>query len=68
MVKNPPSNAGGMGSIFGQGTKIPHALRSKKKKKIKQKQYCNKFNEDFKNSPHQKKNFFKEFQSLVKYF
>ena len=26
MVKNPPSNAGDMGSISGGGTKIPHAL------------------------------------------
>ena len=25
VVKNPPSNAGDMGSIPGQGTKIPHA-------------------------------------------
>ena len=25
MVKNPPSNAGDVGSIPGQGTKIPHA-------------------------------------------
>ena len=25
MVKNLPYNAGGMGSIPGQGTKIPHA-------------------------------------------
>ena len=25
MVKNPPSNAGNVGSISGQGTKIPHA-------------------------------------------
>ena len=25
VVKNPPSNAGHMGSIPGQGTKIPHA-------------------------------------------
>ena len=25
MVENPPSNAGDMGSIPGQGTKIPHA-------------------------------------------
>ena len=24
VVKNPPSNAGGMGLISGQGTKIPH--------------------------------------------
>ena len=26
VVKNPPSNAGDMGSIPGQGTKIPHAM------------------------------------------
>ena len=26
VVKNPPSNAGDMGLIPGQGTKIPHAL------------------------------------------
>ena len=26
-----------------------------KKQNIKQKQYCNKFNQDFKNGPHQKK-------------
>ena len=26
VVKNPPSNAGDMGSISGQGTKIPHAM------------------------------------------
>ena len=26
MVKNPPSKAGNMGLISGQGTKIPHAL------------------------------------------
>ena len=26
MVKNPPYNAGDMGSILGQGTKIPHAM------------------------------------------
>ena len=25
VVKNPPSNAGHVGSIPGQGTKIPHA-------------------------------------------
>ena len=25
VVKNPPSSAGYMGSIAGQGTKIPHA-------------------------------------------
>ena len=32
------SNAGGMGSIPGQGTKIPHASRPKKKK-LKKKKY-----------------------------
>ena len=37
-----------------QGARIPHALRPKSKS-MKQKQYCNKFNEDFKNGPHPKK-------------
>ena len=39
-----PSNAGG--SIPGQGTKIPHAS-GPKNKKMKQKQYYNKFNKVF---------------------
>ena len=26
LIKNPPSNAGDVGSIPGQGTKIPHAV------------------------------------------
>ena len=57
VVKILPSNAGSMGSIPDQGAKIPHALWPKKKKQnIKHKQYCNKFNKDFKNGPHQKKN------------
>ena len=38
----------------GQGAKIPHASWPENQN-IKQKQYCNKFNEDFKNGPHQKK-------------
>ena len=54
MVKTSPSNAGGVGSISGQGAKIPHALWPKNKN-IKQKQCCNKFNKDFKNGPHRKK-------------
>ena len=29
------SNAGGMGSIPGQGTKIPHATTKKKKDKLR---------------------------------
>ena len=32
MVKTSSSNVGGVGSIPGWGTKIPHALRPKKKK------------------------------------
>ena len=45
-----PSNAGCEGSTPGQGTKIPHASGP-----TSQKQYCNKFNKDFKNGPHLKK-------------
>ena len=33
MVKNPSSNAGDAGLILGQGTKIPHEMRPKKRKK-----------------------------------
>ena len=33
---------------------ISHDLWQIKKKKKKKKQYCNKFNKDFKNGPHQK--------------
>ena len=54
MVKTSPSNAGGAGLIPGWGAKIPHASWPKNQN-IKQKQYCNKFNKDLKNGPHQKK-------------
>ena len=54
MVKTSPSSAGGMGLIPSQGAKIPHASWPKNQN-IKQKQYCNKFNKDFKNGPHEKK-------------
>ena len=54
MVKTLPSNAGGEGSIPGQGAKIPQASQPITQS-IKQKQYCNKFKKDFKNGPHQKK-------------
>ena len=47
VVKILPSNAGGTLWIPGQGTKIQHAL-GPKNQNIKQKQYCNKFNKDFK--------------------
>ena len=40
-------NAGGAGSIPGQGSKNPQASQTKKKNTIKQKQYYNKFNKDF---------------------
>ena len=55
MIKTLPSNAGGVGSIPGLGAKIPHASRPKKTQNIKQKHYCNKFNEEFINV-HIKKN------------
>ena len=54
VVKTSPSNAGVAGSVPGQGAKIPHALWTKKQN-VKQKRYCNKFNKDFKNGPHQRK-------------
>ena len=54
VVKTSSSNARGEGSIPGWGARIPHASRPKNQN-IKQKQYCNKFNKDFKNGPHQKK-------------
>ena len=55
MVKTSPSNAGGAGSIPGLGAKIPPHASWPKNQNIKQTQYCNKFNKDFKNGPHQKK-------------
>ena len=51
MVKTLPSNAGGSGSIPGQGAKIPHALWPKNQN-TEQKQYCNKFNKDLKKMFH----------------
>ena len=53
VVKTSPSNAESIGSMPGQGAKIPHAS-GPKNQNINQKQYCNKFNKDFKNGPHQK--------------
>ena len=46
-----PSNAGVVGSIPGQGAKIPRASWPKNQN-IKQKQHCNKFNKDFLNGIH----------------
>jgi len=50
LVKTLPSNAGGVGSIPGHAAKVPYALWPKNQN-IKQKQYCNKCNEDLKNGP-----------------
>ena len=52
-VQTLPSKAGGTLWIPGQGTKIQDAL-GPKDQNIKQKQYWNIFNKDFKNGPHQK--------------
>ena len=52
MVRTSSSNAGVSGSIPGQGAKIPHACQKPEHKQ--QKQYCNTFNKDFENGPHQK--------------
>ena len=46
------STQGGSGLISGLGAKIPHELQPKKQSMKRQKQYCNKFNKDFKNGPH----------------
>ena len=48
-----PSNAGDMGLTPGWGAKIPHASWPKYQN-INQKQYCHKFNKDFRNGPQQK--------------
>ena len=54
MVKT-SSNAEGTGLTPDEGTKIPLALWPKKKQNMKQKQYCNKFNKEFKNKNKLKK-------------
>ena len=47
VVKTLPSNAGDVGSIPGWGDKIPHASGAKKPK---QRQYCDKFSKDLKDT------------------
>ena len=54
VVKTLPSNAGDAGSVPGRDAKTPCASQAKTQI-IKQTEYCNKFNKDFKNNPHQKK-------------
>ena len=56
------SNAEGMSLIPGWGARIPHASQPKQnktKQNIKQKQYCNKLNKDFKKWSTSKKTFLK---------
>ena len=50
VVKTVLSNAGSAGSIPGQGPRS-HMPHSQKTKSMKQKQYCDKFNKDFKKWP-----------------
>ena len=60
MISSLASNARGVGSIPGPtGAKILYALWPKPQN-IKQKQYCNKFNEDFKKGSSLKKNSLKK--------
>ena len=55
VVKTLPSSARGWGSIPAREAKVPHAEKLKHKKT--QKQYCNRFNKDFKNGPSKKKDY-----------
>ena len=58
VVKTSPANAGGAGSVSGQGAKIPHALKPKSQN-IKQNQYCTDSMKMFKMVQIKKKFFFK---------
>ena len=51
MIKTLSSSAGGVGLIPGRGAKFPHSSQPKDQN-MKQKQYCNKFNKNFKSGPH----------------
>ena len=53
VVETSPSNVEGMGWIPGQEAKLLH-VSWPKNPNIKHKQYCKKFNKDFKNGPHEK--------------
>ena len=62
-----PSNAGGVDLILVWAIKFPHAHASwQKSQNIKPKQYCNKFNEDFKKVIHIKKYFKKTPKKILK--
>ena len=51
VVGTSPSNVGDVAFIPVWGAKIPRACQPENQS-TDQKQYCNKFNEDFKNGPH----------------
>jgi len=51
MVETSPSNVGDVAFIPVWGAKIPCPSQPENQS-TDQKQYCNKFNEDFKNGPH----------------
>ena len=67
MVKTPPSNEGGAGSIPVGGAKVPHTS-CPKNQNIKKKHYCNKFNKDFKKWSTSKKIFNKEKGKLRSFY
>ena len=67
VVKTSLSNEGGYTLILGQGAKILHVLWTKIQN-IKQKQYCNKFNKDFKNGPLKKNSLNKKVSFSVQGF
>ena len=52
MLKTSPSTAGSVASIRGQGAEIPTCLKAKTPEHKHLKQYCNRFNKDFKSGPH----------------
>lgn len=59
------SSAGSAGSIRGQRTGIPHALKLKKPQSLRQKQYSNKFSKGIQNGLHPKKILKKEKQISI---
>ena len=67
VVKLSPSDAGRAGSIPLGRAGAPHALWSKNQD-VKQQRYCNRFNKDFKNCPHQKKKKIPKKIKLSKYW
>lgn len=61
------SNARGAGSIYGRGSRIPHALWPVDQNK-ERKQCFNKLNRDFENGPHFKKILKKKYCVVLKFY